>query len=64
MGNKYSCTKSNISDHRDHAKIYPGLNKNLVPSMKNFTNLRYIEDISSFYELKDKLGQGNYGTVY
>ena len=31
--------------------------------MKNFKNLRWVDDIYEFYEIGERLGQGSFGTV-
>ena len=35
----------------------------LAPNMKNFKNLKYVENINEVYKIKDKLGQGSFGSV-
>jgi hypothetical protein len=32
-----------------------------APNMKNFKNLKYIEDINDLYEFGDLLGKGSFG---
>ena len=34
-----------------------------IPNMKNFKNLRWVDDIYEFYEIGERLGQGSFGTV-
>ena len=36
----------------------------IAVNMKNFKNLRFIDNINSFYQFGDPLGQGSYGAVY
>jgi hypothetical protein len=31
--------------------------------MKNFKNLKYVENIDELYEIGDELGKGSFGTV-
>lgn len=35
----------------------------LAPNMKNFKNLKYVDDISSVYEIGKQLGKGSFGSV-
>ena len=35
----------------------------LAPNMKNFKNLKYVEDISSVYIIGKQLGKGSFGSV-
>ena len=35
----------------------------LAPNMKNFKNLKYVDDISMLYSIGDKLGEGSFGSV-
>ena len=35
----------------------------LAPNMKNFKNLRYVENISSLYNFGKQLGKGSFGSV-
>ena len=34
-----------------------------VPSMKNFKNLRHVDDINMVYTFGSKLGEGSFGAV-
>lgn len=34
-----------------------------APNMKNFKNLKYVENINDVYVIKNKLGQGSFGSV-
>lgn len=31
--------------------------------MKNFKNLKFVDNINDVYKMKNKLGQGSYGSV-
>ena len=34
-----------------------------APNMKNFKNLKYVQDIEAIYDIGDELGKGSFGTV-
>ena len=35
-----------------------------APNMKNFKNLKFIENINSLYNIGEILGKGSFGSVY
>ena len=37
--------------------------KTYVPSYRNFTALKFVNNLKDHYEIGDKIGEGSYGTV-
>ena len=67
MGNVCTCGKTQSSLHTRGLPMKKGANNRhrgtFVPSMKNFKNLRKVDDISTVYTFGTKLGEGSFGAV-
>lgn len=44
-------------------RLSEGRRVTLAPNMKNFKNLRYVDDIKQLYEIGSELGKGSFGSV-
>lgn len=63
MGNSLcsSCSKNDdLSRGRQQDKQRLGT---IAPNMKNFKNLKYVENIEAVYKFDKLLGKGSYGKV-
>ena len=47
----------------DKESILSRRRSTIAPNMKNFKSLKYIDNITDIYDIKEKLGQGSFGSV-
>ena len=60
------CPAENQSRGFEHNRGTSNINMprgTIAPNIKNFKNLRYVDDISLLYEIKEELGKGSFGSV-
>ena len=53
---------SSLVSSRNNSILEPR-RRTLAPNMKNFKNLKFVENVLDFYSIGDQLGKGSFGSV-